>query len=141
MSADVFGIFSEPADVDAIMQVVAAVQHTQQNEMPTEFMQLFSKHDPVWTTSHGKRLSGWDEISTFTHKVLPGAMKESTATYEVVRILFVRADVAVVNVHQQPVDLDGRALKNLPEGRPVYIMRKDDGVWKIVAAQNTQVQN
>ncbi|ASU84024.1 hypothetical protein CDO52_15610 [Nocardiopsis gilva YIM 90087] len=107
-------------------------------------MELFSKHAPVWTTAHGVRMSGWDVISEFTHKVLPGAMKESTATYHVVRILFVRPDVAVVNVHQRPVDLDGRPLPELPEGRPVYVLAReeegDEGEWRIVAAQNTQVK-
>jgi uncharacterized protein (TIGR02246 family) len=142
MSIQVFGSTdAQQADVEAIVQLVANQQDAQQNELPDAFMRLFRTADPVWTTAHGKRLSGWDEINEFTQKVLPGAMKESTATYEVVRILFVRPDVAVVNVHQRAIDLDGRPLKGVPEGRPIYILAKDEGNWKIAAAQNTQVQD
>ncbi|MFD1938598.1 MULTISPECIES: SDR family oxidoreductase [Nonomuraea] len=55
------------------------------------------------------------------------------------RILFIRPDVAAVNVHQRPMDLKGNVLTDLPEGRPFYVLAKDDGDWKIAAAQNTQV--
>jgi uncharacterized protein (TIGR02246 family) len=140
MDIQVFGANGgQHADVDAIVQLVAEVERAQQNELPTEFMSLFRKQDPVWTTAHGKRLSGWDNISEFTHKVLPGAMRQSTARYEVVRVLFVRPDVAVVNVHQRPVTLDGEPIDSQPEGRPLYVLSKEDGRWFIAAAQNTQV--
>ncbi|MFD0900404.1 SgcJ/EcaC family oxidoreductase [Actinomadura sediminis] len=141
MSMEIFGASPDgQADIDAIVALVAAVEHAQQNELPEAFMELFSRRDPVWTTAHGMRLSGWETISEFTHKVLPGAMKDSTASYEVVRILFVRPDVAAVNVHQRPIDRDGRALPGVPEGRPLYVLAKQDGEWKIAAAQNTQVK-
>ncbi|MQY08397.1 SgcJ/EcaC family oxidoreductase [Actinomadura macrotermitis] len=140
MSIEVFGADGDrQADVEAITALVAKVQHAQQNELPGAFMELFSRRDPVWTTGHGMRLSGWDTISEFTHKVLPGAMKEGTATYEVVRVLFVRPDVAAVNVHQRPVGPGGEPRPGLPEGRPFYILAKEGGEWKIAAAQNTQV--
>jgi uncharacterized protein (TIGR02246 family) len=131
---------TQQTDVEAIVRRVADLEHAQQNELPEAFMRLFRTADPVWTTGHGRRLSGWDEINEFTHKVLPGAMKETTATYEVARILFVRPDVAVVNVHQRQIHLDGRPIEGASEGRPIYIMAKDEGEWKIAAAQNTEVQ-
>lgn len=137
MSIEVFGPGTQE-DVDAIVALVAEVQRAQQNELPTDFMNLFRRHDPVWTTGHGVRLAGWDTISEFTHKVLPGATVHGTATYEVVRILFIRPDIAAVNVHQTPVELDGTP-KDGPEGRPFYILAKDADTWQIAAAQNTQV--
>jgi uncharacterized protein (TIGR02246 family) len=69
--------------------VVATREHARQNELPDEFVGLF-RPDAIWTMAHGKRLTGRDEISALTHRVLPGAMKESTATYEVVHVVFVR---------------------------------------------------
>jgi hypothetical protein len=61
------------------------------------------------------------------------------STYEVVHTVFPRPDVAVVAVRQKAFDLDGVAV-NIPEGRPTYVMvRDDDGDWRIVAGQNTQV--
>jgi uncharacterized protein (TIGR02246 family) len=123
----------------AIDQVVATVQHAQQRELPEEFIDLFDPN-AVWVTGGGLRLTGRDEIAAFTGKVLPGAMKESTATYEVVHVVFVRPDVAVVAVRQRPVSLDGRPLDGQPEGRPTYVMAKDaSGAWKLVAGQNTLV--
>ncbi|GAA4930477.1 SgcJ/EcaC family oxidoreductase [Streptomyces coeruleoprunus] len=139
-SFEVFGgVDDVRGEIDAITRLVAEVERTQQSELPEEFMSLFRTEDPVWTTAHGRRLSGWDEISAFTHRVLPGATALSTATYDIERVLFLRPDVAAVNVRQRPVGRDGRPLGDRPEGRPFYILAKEDGVWRIAAAQNTQV--
>ncbi|HCT81595.1 MAG TPA: DUF4440 domain-containing protein [Micromonosporaceae bacterium] len=125
-------------EIEAIKQVVATIEHAQQNELPDEFVSLF-RHDAIWTTAHGKRLFGRDVISEFTHKVLPGAMKDSTATYEVEHVLFIRPDVAAVKVRQRPVTLDGKPLEGENEGSPLYVMAKEDGEWRLVACQNTIV--
>jgi uncharacterized protein (TIGR02246 family) len=126
------------AEIEAIKQVVATLEHAQQNELPDEFVSLF-RPDAIWTTAGGKRLTGRDEISAFTHQVLPGAMKDSTATYEVVQVLFIRPDVAAVKVCQRPVTLDGRPIEGQNEGSPMYVMAKENGQWRLVACQNTEV--
>jgi uncharacterized protein (TIGR02246 family) len=125
-------------EMEAIEQVVAKLEHAQQNELPDEFVALF-RADAIWTTGGGKRLTGRDEIAAFTHRVLPGAMKDSTATYEVVEVLFIRPDVAAVKVRQRPVTLDGRPIEGESEGSPMYVMAKEDGQWLLVACQNTLV--
>ena len=130
---------AEEGDVPAIAALVAAVEYAQQHELPDAFMNLFRTDAPVWTTAHGMRLQGWETISAFTHRVLPGAMRESTAVYDIERVLFIRPDVAVVNVRQRPIRLNGDPLPGLPEGRPCYVLAKDGGTWRIAAAQNTQV--
>ncbi|MFD8009590.1 SgcJ/EcaC family oxidoreductase [Streptomyces sp. NPDC058955] len=124
-------------EVAAIRRLVAEVEHAQQNELVDRFLSVFRREDPVWTTGHGKRLSGFEEIAAFTRKVLPGAMAEFTAVYDVERVLFLRPDVAAVNVRQQPVRHDGTRITDLPEGRPFYILVKEDGAWRVGAAQNT----
>jgi uncharacterized protein (TIGR02246 family) len=126
------------AEIVAIKQVVATLEHAQQNELPDEFVSLF-RPDAIWTTGHGKRLTGRDEISAFTHQVLPGAMRDSTARYEVVHVLFIRPDVAAVKVRQRPVTLDGQPIEGQSEGSPLYVMAKEDGQWRLVAGQNTEV--
>ncbi|MGI8873456.1 MAG: SgcJ/EcaC family oxidoreductase [Egibacteraceae bacterium] len=128
------------ADIDAITGVVADLEAAQQRERPADFAHLFQA-DAVWVTAHGKRLTGRDEISAFTHRVLPGAMRTSTATYEIVRILFVRPDVAVVNARQQPITLDGRPIDIQPQGSPVLVLADNDGTWQIAAGQNTQIKD
>ena len=67
------------------------------------------------------------QISDFTHQVLPGAMTDMTATYEVVHVLFIRPDVAAVKVRQRYLTLDGEQIGN--EGTPMYVMAKEDGRW------------
>ena len=125
-------------EIEAIEQVVARLEHAQQNELPDEFVGLF-RPDAIWTTGGGKRLIGRGEISAFTHQVLPGAMKDSTQRYEVERVLFIRPDVAAVKVRQRPVTLEGRPIEDQPEGSPTYIMAKEDGQWCLVAGQNTLI--
>ncbi|MCL6276258.1 SgcJ/EcaC family oxidoreductase [Streptomyces albidoflavus] len=124
------------AEIAAIKQVIARLEHSQQNELPEEFIGLF-RADAIWTTGHGKRLTGRDEISSFTHQVLPGAMEGSTATYEVVDVLFIRPDVAAVKAHAQYWTLEGEPIGNA--GTPLYVMAKEEGQWRLVACQNTEV--
>jgi uncharacterized protein (TIGR02246 family) len=124
------------ASIDA---VVAQLENAQQHELPDAFLALF-RSDAIWTTAHGKRLIGREEIAAFTHRVLPGAMKESTARYEVTHVVFARPDVAVVHVRQRPITHDGTPIDDQPEGRPLYVMARERDAWKLVAGQNTQVK-
>jgi uncharacterized protein (TIGR02246 family) len=118
---------------------VRRLQTAQQSEDVDGFVDLFHP-DATWVTGGGRRLIGRDEIAAFTRTVLPGAMATSTASYEVVHVVFVRPDVAIVAVRQRPTTLDGVPLDDQPEGRPTYVMATDDtGAWKLVAGQNTQV--
>ncbi|MEH0449703.1 MULTISPECIES: SgcJ/EcaC family oxidoreductase [unclassified Streptomyces] len=122
------------ADIEAIRQVVAAVEHSQQHKDPDEFLALF-RPEAVWTTAHGKVLIGLDAISEFTRKVLPAADWDGAVTYEVVHVLFIRSDVAAVKVRQRYLASDDES-----EGAPLYVMTKqDDGRWLLTACQNTAV--
>ncbi|MFJ8974007.1 MULTISPECIES: SgcJ/EcaC family oxidoreductase [Streptomyces] len=152
----VIGVPAPQEDVDAIVAFVAGVQHAQQNALPDAFLDGF-REDAIWTTGHGKRLTGLPEISAFTRKVLPPqADSPVTATYTVDLILFIRPDIAAVKIRQRPVTREGAFLDEIfhgqedpselmaahPEsvpGTPTYVLAKDDGVWRIAAAQNTLV--
>lgn len=69
-------------------------------------------------------------------------MRDSTATYDVQHVTFVRPDVATVNVRQRPVTHDGELLPDEPQGSPLYVLaREHDGRWLIVAGQNTRIQD
>ncbi|WP_411079596.1 SgcJ/EcaC family oxidoreductase [Streptomyces sp. cmx-18-6] len=152
----VLGVPAPQEDVDAIVAFVAAVQDAQHKALPEAFLGGF-REDAIWTTAHGKRLTGLPEIGAFTRKVLPPqADSPVKATYTVDLILFIRPDVAAVKIRQRPVDLDGVFLDEIfrgqedpseliaahPEavpGTPTYVLAKDDGVWRVAAAQNTPV--
>ena len=122
------------ADIEAIEQVIATVEHSQQRKDPDEFLSLFHP-DAVWTTGSGKVLIGLDAISDFTRKVLPAADWDGKVTYEVVHVLFIRPDVAAVKVRQLYLTPGDES-----EGAPLYVMSKqDDGRWLLTACQNTEV--
>jgi uncharacterized protein (TIGR02246 family) len=126
------------AEIEAIKQVVATVQHAQQNELVEEFVGLF-RADAIWTTGGGKRLFGRDEISAFTQQVLPGGMKGLAVTFEVVHVLFIRPDVAAVKVRQLYASSNGQPSADEGEGTPLFVMSKEAGQWRLVACQNTEV--
>jgi uncharacterized protein (TIGR02246 family) len=122
----------------AIREVVARLQHAQQNELVDEFVDLF-RPDAIWTTGGGRRLFGRDPIAAFTRQVLPGAMRGSTQTYEIEHVLFLRPDVAAVKVRQQTVGPDGVPVEGARLGSPMYVMTEDEGRWQLAAGQNTLV--
>lgn len=124
------------ADLDAIARVVAEVERSQRTEDVDGFVALF-RPDAIWTTGHGRRLSGRDAIAEFTRRVLPGAMRTVTVTYDVESVLFVRPDVAAVKVRQQYRDPDGAPTGE--QGSPLYVMAREDGRWLLTACQNTAV--
>ena len=119
------------ADIDAIKQVIAVVEHAQNNEDPDEFLALF-RADAIWTTGGGKRLFGLDEIAAFTRQVLPGGMQGSSVTFELEHVLFIRPDVAAVKVRQSYETADGRDV-----GTPLWVLAREDGQWLFTACQNT----
>lgn len=122
-------------DIEAIQELVATVEHAQNNELPEEFLALF-RADAIWTTGGGKRLFGRDEIAAFTHQVLPGGMEDQTVTFELEHLMFIRPDVAAVKLRQVYRTPDGPDV-----GSPLWILAKEDGRWLLVAAQNIGVQD
>ncbi|KOU22253.1 SgcJ/EcaC family oxidoreductase [Streptomyces sp. WM6368] len=124
------------ADIEAIHQVVAAVEASQQAKDPDAFLSLFHP-DALWTTGAGKVLIGLDAISEFTRAVLPGASWDGRVSYTVTHLQFLRPDVAAVKVSQVYLAADGPG----DEGVPTYVMTKhDDGRWLLTVCQNTQVR-
>ncbi|WP_219472224.1 SgcJ/EcaC family oxidoreductase [Nonomuraea rhizosphaerae] len=132
MSTDIAAPARE-AEIEAIKQVVATVEHSQNNELPDEFLGLF-RADAIWTTGGGRRLYGLDAISAFTHQVLPGGMRGLSVTFELEHVLFIRPDVAAVKLRQVYRTPDG-----VDVGSPLWIMAKEDGRWLLTASQNIGV--
>jgi uncharacterized protein (TIGR02246 family) len=124
---------SSRQDVDALVERVATLEQTQQQEDVEGFLALF---DPlaVWVTGGGKRLIGLEVISDFTRGVLPGAMSDGSVKYSVEHILFISPDVALTGVRQQYFDRAGNVTSG---GLPSYVWRRTDGSWRIIAGQNT----
>ncbi|MEU3528085.1 SgcJ/EcaC family oxidoreductase [Streptomyces sp. NPDC038707] len=126
---------TEITDIEAIEQVVAAVERTQRAKDVEGFLALFHP-DALWTTAHGKVLIGRDAIAEFTRAVLPHASWDGEVTYEAVHTQFLRPGVAAVKVRQVYHSAQGDT-----EGAPLYVMsRREDGTWLLHACQNTEVR-
>ncbi|MGW5052063.1 SgcJ/EcaC family oxidoreductase [Actinokineospora sp. NPDC004072] len=130
----------DPADVEDIKKVVAALEHAQRHELVDDFIALF-RHDAIWTTAHGRLLTGREEIAVFTRQVLPGAMAGLTPHYEVTHVLAIRPDVAAVKVRQRYTTRAGGPAEEQGEGTPLYVMARENGRWLLTACQNTAVLN
>lgn len=126
-------------DLDMIYGSVAAVERTQNARDPEGFMKLLA-NNIVWVTAFGKRITGWDEVNSFTRKVLTPALGNRYSRYEIESVMFLGDGVAAVHVHQSPVNELGQPDLLEPYGRPLYIMTKFDGAWLITVAQNTRIQ-
>ncbi|WP_220729800.1 SgcJ/EcaC family oxidoreductase [Streptomyces radicis] len=118
------------AEIEAILRVVAAVEHAQNNELPDAFLELF-RADAIWTTGGGQRLFGRDAIAAFTHRVLPGGMRGMSVAFELEHVLFIRPDVAAVKLRQLYRTSEGTDV-----GTPLWILAKEDGHWRLTACQN-----
>ncbi|MFF8960047.1 SgcJ/EcaC family oxidoreductase [Streptomyces sp. NPDC014894] len=136
MNTPVLDSETRERETEAIRRVVAALEHSQREELPEAFIDLF-RADAIWTTGHGRRLFGREEIADFTRKALPGSMRGSSVAYEVTHVLFIRPDVAAVKAHAQYLTADGEPDGN--PGSPLYVMAKEDGRWLLTACQNTEV--
>jgi uncharacterized protein (TIGR02246 family) len=127
-------------DVEAILDLVARVEQTQWLRDADGFCALLGPQ-ALWTTAFGRRIDGWSAIRDFTRAVLPTVLRDFQAFYEAERITFLGEGIAAVNVRQVPVDAEGNRRQDDEEGRPLYILGRYEGSWKIVMAQNTTYQS
>ncbi len=126
-------------DIALIKQTVARLDKAQRDRNPDGFMALLTRQ-AVWVTALGKRMTGWDEINSFTRQVLTQSLGDDYASYTVEHISFLGSEVAAVNVRQRPVNADKQPVPDAAEGRPLYVMIKSAGQWQIAVGQNTRYE-
>jgi uncharacterized protein (TIGR02246 family) len=101
---------------------------------------LFTE-DAVIVTVHGVRLVGEGELRKFIQKTGESSLSNVLIKNEVLGVIFIRTDVAIVSVVQyirlQQIDNSINAGK----GTMTFVMVKEVGKWLIAAAQNTLVQD
>ncbi|MFC0629475.1 SgcJ/EcaC family oxidoreductase [Kribbella deserti] len=138
MDIKVAGEVPNVSDIDSIAKFVASVGDIQAREDAEGFIALF-RDDAKWVTGHGKRLYGKQAIADFTRKVMPGATKDSYATYEVDHILFITADLALATINQEYHQRDAEPGAEPDRGSPGYLLARNGDSWLIAAGQNTVV--
>ncbi|WP_052809728.1 SgcJ/EcaC family oxidoreductase [Streptomonospora alba] len=124
-------------DEQAIRKVVARAQESQSNPEA-----LLALHTPeaVIVNLAGRRVLGREAFGEAMAAALASPLSDVLTTLEVVDVRLVTPDAAVVSctktVHDGRGDGDAQAV--LPsQGALTYVMRKDDGSWRIALAQTT----
>ena len=75
------------------------------------------------------------------HRMILGTIyKGSTVRYSVEKIRFLRPDIAVVSARQYLQFYEDSAAREL-QARPLLVLEKKDGLWEIVALQNTRIMD
>ncbi len=105
------------ADIETIHTFVAAVEASQRNRSPDDFIAPFSP-DAVWVTGGGIRLTERDEIDAFTRRVLTPALGDVHATY-------------------MPTDRGSRASWKAPR---LYVLKRNAEGWKFASSHNGFIQ-
>lgn len=118
-------------------------------EVVTRLEQAFNAKDPValgscfaeetsWINARGTRLDGREAIVAFSGPAMTSFLRDAHARYEVVKLLEIAPEVIAVNVAQTPTDAAGRPVAG-PSGAALYVVARQRAGWRIVAGQNTAV--
>ncbi len=102
------------------------------------FLSLF-RPDAVWTNPFGRRLTGLDEIATFTRQSLAATPPDSHVTYELEHLQFLGENIAVGNVRARAVTANGIPVPGESDGAKLYVLVHEESGWKFAAAHNTLV--
>ncbi len=119
----------------------------------TRFNDAWNRHDPAdmveslvedaqFITVNGAWVRGRAELQTLMERLHAGPFKDSRRETFASEIRFLAPDVAMVHSRFRvsgDVIEDGRAITR--EGVGIRVVRKQDGRWRTVAVQNTDVVN
>ena len=139
MARDVGGSASRKADDAAIRENVWYMQEGWNTKSGALFAKPFAE-DADYVVINGKHIQTQKLIAQGHQQIFDTIYKNSVLILSVKQIRFLRADVALVHVNgylkipQGETTKDGAALISM-------VMMKEARKWKIVAFQNTQVEN
>jgi uncharacterized protein (TIGR02246 family) len=91
-------------------------------------------------TVHGIRLIGEAELKKFIEKSNESHLANVSVKNEVIDVIFIRPDVAIVSAIQNIKVKDHDSMKEAGNGSFTFVMVKERGTWVIAAAQNTLIQ-
>jgi uncharacterized protein (TIGR02246 family) len=125
-----------------LIQIKGLVERMEQahNQKDAELLASLFEDDAVFVNAAGVRLHGREDIYKSAIRVMGSFMAKSYAKYQIAGIRFLKEDIAVVDINQQPTTNTGELLLDETAGIPTYVVVKDaGGDWKIVTGQNTLV--
>jgi len=133
---------SRQADTAAIRRTLADAERYQVD--PEPFVALHTA-DAIIVNIAGRRVLGRDGIYEAMKKALETSLAQVLTRVEVTDIRFAAPDVAIVSCVKHVSDQRDAAPRpdsgtSLPlKGSLVYVMVKEDDVWRIASAQTTPI--
>jgi uncharacterized protein (TIGR02246 family) len=106
---------------------------------PERFSQLFTQHAVIVNVA-GIRVSGKDEIYKFMKQATESFLTNVSVKNEVVDIIFLRSDVAVVSGIQHIFTEQEDLLEEDARGSLTFVVVKEEGKWLIASGQNTIIE-
>lgn len=127
------------ADETAIRAQVEQMMKGWNAKNGAEFAKPFAE-DADYVVINGMQIKGRTAIAKGHQGIFDTVYKNSTISYAVDAIRFLRSDVAVVHVAASLKVTQG-ALTRTGNARMTLVMTKNNGKWEIAAFQNTSVQD
>ena len=127
----------QQGDTQQIHGVMTAFVDAWNHHDAKAFAAVFAE-DADFTNWRGMGASGRSRIEEFHAPLFATIFKSSHQTLTGIKIRFVRADVAAVDVHWDltgATDAQGNA-RPLRQGVLNFVMAKNDGEWQIVVMHN-----
>lgn len=125
------------SDEQAIRRVVMHIEDAWNASDSVAFATAFST-DADFIHILGGHFQGRAAIEGGHRQIWDTIYKGSAVAFEVEGIRFVRPDVAIAFVHST-LTFPGREGAGQTQARPTLILSKDNGLWQIVAFQNTLI--
>ena len=127
------------ADETAIRAQVEQMMKGWNAKNGVEFAKPFAE-DADYVVINGRQIKGRTAIAKAHQGIFDTIYKNSTISYTVETIRFLRSDVAVVHVAGSLKVTEGDSNRTT-NARITLVVTKTDGKWEIAAFQNTEVQN
>jgi uncharacterized protein (TIGR02246 family) len=127
------------ADDTAIRASVEQMMKGWNAKNGAEFAKPFAE-DADYVVINGMQIKGRTAIAKGHQGIFDTVYKNSTVSYVVDTIRFLRSDIAVVHVGGTLKVTEGESI-HTGNARMTLVMTKNNGKWEIAAFQNTSVQN
>ena len=130
------------ADLAAVRAVIADVE-TGLNTDDAELVVRHFAEDAFAVGADGRETAGRAALREAHERAVGpgGSLRDQRARYDVVDVVFVRPDVALVRKHARAVDGDGAPIDVGHAMSALYVLTREQGRWWIAARQNTLVPN
>lgn len=104
-----------------------------------EFAKPFAE-DADYVVINGMQIKGRTAIAKGHQGIFDTVYKNSTISYAIESIRFLRSDIAVIHVFGSLKITEGESTRT-GNARMTLVMTKNNGKWEIAAFQNTSVQD